>query len=586
MKNIKRFFIVSKAFKVYLNKIEDVYIYNDFLKHILKKENIRFKSIEYFKKNPDSKEILKNKSELVNDKYVNYTEVLGSALNQIHTKNYKKEYWAQSLSLGLVKYIALCYDFFENIEASFDNKKHNCFLISKENYIEINDFEHLRNTLESSIGREILFDIYIRKFHSNSVQGEFNYYLNENYKENSLISFLRKTKKNIKSILYSFFKKKIKVGILGSYFGSQYKKKLFSLSDNKIGSIEIFPPKSKSNYDFSKRMVLQNYFTQNDRFDTFFIETIKYLFPKSHIEDYLNFEYHISSKLKAYSSLHSLISENWIGHTFNSMIIAYLKKDGVIHYYNEHNCFFHPYIGNQVQQAMKLCDFYLSMGWEDELNKKLIPIGSLYDFKIRRNNDFQFDILYVSGLLIPYPAIFTGAYGYVSDGVKICVEFEKEFFKNLEPKTINSIYHRPYPNKSKIQYDFYDENFIMNKEYEFLKNTPINEDFKSILSKSKVIVCNYVSTTYIQGIVSDIPTIVLLPKSYYLNDTYATFFKDLIDCKIVFSDPTECANHLNTILDDPNKWWLSQKVRINRNKFLKKNYKSPEAALNFYENLV
>ena len=72
--------------------------------------------------------------------------------------------------------------------------------------------------------------------------------------------------------------------------------------------------------------------------------------------------------------------------------------------------------------------------------------------------------------------------------------------------------------------------------------------------------------------------------SYYLNDTYATFFKDLIDCKIVFSDPTECANHLNTILDDPNKWWLSQKVRINRNKFLKKNYKSPEAALNFYEN--
>ena len=161
-----------------------------------------------------------------------------------------------------------------------------------------------------------------------------------------------------------------------------------------------------------------------------FRETIKYLFPKSHIEDYLNFEYHISSKLKAYSSLHSIISENWIGYTFNSMIIAYLKKDGVIHYYNEHNCFFHPYIGNQVQQVMKLCDFYLSMGWEDELNKKLIPIGSLYDFKIRQNKDFQFDVLYVTGLLIPYPAIFTGAYGYVSDGVKSCVEFEKVFFKN------------------------------------------------------------------------------------------------------------------------------------------------------------
>lgn len=582
---VEIFFVVSKAFKSYGKKIKHVFALNNYVKFLIDNDNFIFESTGYRNKTVETSNSISEKSEIVNKKYLSLIDSLSDSLNNIHSRNYNSLYWKQSVSLGLIKYISLCYDFFESIELSFNKREHVCYILNKKSFIQIDDFEHLRDTLESSIGQEILFSIYIQLFYTDSIKGEFNYSVSSDKKKNLLIEFLRKIKKVIKNFQNILERKKIRIGVLGSYFDKKYLNELSFTTNNKIAEINIDEPNINSKIDFNIRKTFIKFFKSNDRFDIFLIETFKYLFPKTHIENYISYEKFIIKKINNYTSLKYIISENWISHTFNSMIISQLKIKGIIHYFNEHNCLFHPYVGHQINHIVNLCDYYLTIGWKNYSNKKFISIGSLFDFKTKKNKNPKFKILYLSALLIPYRAIYTGAYGYVSSGVEDCISFEKTFFKRLNSDTIGMIYHRPYPRRKKIGYDIYDEKIIMNDEYSKLKKTNPNENFNSIISNSELIVCNYVSTTYLQGIISDIPTVLMVPSSYYLNKKYVNFFDYLIEGKIAFNDPVECANHVNTISKNPKKWWYSEKVRTCRKKFLKENLMEPKDALSFYKNL-
>lgn len=581
---VETFFIVSKAFKLYAKNIKHVFVLNDYVKYLINSDGLVFESIKYPIENVESSESLQKKSEIVNKKYLGFIVSLSDSLNDLHSKSYNYSYWKQSVSLGFIKYISLCYDFFQSIELSFNDREHVCFVLNEKSFIDIDDFEHLRNTLESAIGQEILFSIYIRLFYKDSIKSEFNFSAPRTKRKKLLIDYLRDVKKTIKNTKNILKKSKVKVGILGSYFDKKYFKEL-SLLNSKIAEINITIPKTKNDIDFDIRKKFIEPFNVDDKFDVFLIETFKYLFPKSHIENYNLYERYIEKEISNYKNLKCIISENWISHTFNSMIISQLKLKGIVHYYNEHNCLFHPFIGHQIKQITDLCDYYLTIGWKNDSNKKFISIGSLFNFKIEKSKNTRFKILYISALLIPYRAIFSGAYGYVSSGVNACVNFEKTFFKELDSDTIKMISHRPYPRNKIIGYDIFDEEIIMKDEYSRLSKISPKENFNSILSNSELIVCNYISTTYLQGLISDIPTIIMIPNSYILSKKYNNFFHFLIEGKIAFYDPLECANHVNAVSKNPYNWWYSDKVRRCRKKFLEENIKKPKKALNFYNNL-
>lgn len=581
---VETFFVVSKAFKSYAERINHVFVLNDYVKYLIDNDDLFFESIKYRNENPETSESLTKKSEIVNKKYLSIVGSLSDSLNNLHSRSYNSLYWKQSVSLGLIKYISLCYEFFQSIELSFNDREHVCCVLNKKSFIEIDDFEHLRNTLESTIGQEILFSIYIRLFYKDSIKSEFDYSVSGPKRKKLFIDYLRNLKQIIKTKKNIFKKGKIKIGILGSYFDKKYFNKL-SLLNGEIAEININSPKIKNEIDFDIRKNFIEYFKLDDKFDVFLIETFKYLFPKSHIENYIPYEKFIVEEISNYNNLKCIVSENWISHTFNSMIISQLKLKEIVHYYNEHNCLFHPYIGHQIKHITDLCDYYLTIGWKNDSDKKFIPIGSLFNFKIEKSKNTRFKILYLSGLLIPYRAIFTGAYGYVSSGIEACVNFEKTFFKVLYSDTIKMISHRPYPRNKIIGYDFFDEKILMKDEYSRLSKISSKENFNSILSNSELIVCNYISTTYLQGLISDIPTVMMVPNSYILTEKHNDFFDYLIEGKIAFNDPVECANHVNAVSKNPYNWWYSDKVRRCRKKFLEENIMKPKNALNFYNNL-
>ena len=71
-----------------------------------------------------------------------------------------------------------------------------------------------------------------------------------------------------------------------------------------------------------------------------------------------------------------------------------------------------------------------------------------------------------------------------------------------------------------------------------------------------MIVCTYPQTTFSEAMHSNIPTILLYSEKYWpLHPQFDDLIEQLKLNKIIFTDPHEAAEHINTVWDDPDQWW-------------------------------
>lgn len=93
-------------------------------------------------------------------------------------------------------------------------------------------------------------------------------------------------------------------------------------------------------------------------------------------------------------------------------------------------------------------------------------------------------------------------------------------------------------------------------------------DYSQYLANSKLIICTYPNTTLSEAMGSGIPTILLFKKNLWeLHDWVKPLLESLISAKIVFSDETQAATHLNNIWSDVDGWWSDPLVVSARNAF-------------------
>ena len=115
-----------------------------------------------------------------------------------------------------------------------------------------------------------------------------------------------------------------------------------------------------------------------DDFDKFFLECSKYIFPTDLMED-LNHKILIfSGYLERLQNLDYIVSEAWLGSTdINLFRAVAFETKGTKTLYNEHNCFFHPYVGDLVNYQSKLSGSIFDHGL-DFKNPKFLSSGSLF----------------------------------------------------------------------------------------------------------------------------------------------------------------------------------------------------------------
>ena len=550
---------------------------------------------KYIDTNKDDLQHLWNCSET---KYKKYVDILGHRLNDIHGTNYSDEFWKRVFSQGLLTYITALHQFYIYANENFNPSIHTCELLSEKSFHITNKFEELKDLLTSSdFGQEQLFSLYIKFFYSGNYP-EFDFQIdNINLKKKniSLIKkFLNLKNYSIKSILnkiqnlifkFKNLKSNAVVGIMGSYFEKNHLSYLIEKSSTKIQTIPVLELPERNHVDFNKRDLISKTNQEMDDFDKFFFFTLKFLLPKYLLENFFPSIDNLKNNLKDYPKLKFIISEGWLGSSSINLFRALAFEESEVKtYYNEHNCFFHPYVGDMVNFQSDLVDKYLTLGWDCE-SLKFKKTASLFPFTIPLKEK-KYDILYVNYPSEPFYEFYSSS--YMSSGSKALkqLEFVNKFFKNIPNNTLKKIFYRSYP-RDYFRYGFRYQNELMSHNYlDYVNHVSSfkskGETCKEQMASSSLVIIDQLSTGYLESLLMNIPTICLIDhECLLLNEKYPNFFDDLIEANIIHTNPESASKHFETVHLNPLKWWDKDKTQKLKNRWLSRNFGDPKVMTDY-----
>ena len=580
MKNIKTNFIVSGSNAFWKSELNTCHVSNPLLK--LKYNNYLnnlFNKVEYFENTRKTGQDLKYDSDFVDLKYKKYIKILTERLNHIHHKNYSKFFWSKALSIGFLRQINILYDHFKIYEKYFDRKKHYVNILSNKDFDVPIDYEECRNIISDDlIGSEQVFSVYMNLFFKKNIDKRISHKSRVKKKKQTLANYFFLRILKIKRFIISGRKSSVVTGILGSYFDKENKKRLIKSNKGKIDEIFIYPKTIKKDYlDNEMRNTISFIEKEFDRFDSFFFEAQKFLFPKFFLENFDRNEKHVLIKLKSYNKLKILLSENWIIEPINSLTLALAKENyGIIHINNEHNCISHIYQGRYLEYIVNLSDKFYNIGWETD-NTNIVKSSSLYNFRIPKRKT-KYDILFVSAPIQYKMKYFSSFEVYSQENAVSTINFNNQFFESLGDELLRNIFYKKYPINYYVEKEkFYLKSF--NKVNLSLSNSKFNAF--NFMSQSRLVIIDYVSTSYLESIISNIPTIVFYNKSSIrLKKEHNQFFNTLIDSGIFQTNPNDASELIRKIYRDPMNWWTSNKVQRGRKVFLDQNLGDPETFIN------
>ena len=544
----------------------------------------------------DSEQKIQNLWDLSEIKLKKYTKILSERLNKIHGTKYSNDFWERVFSISLLKQITTVHQFYMYASQNFNPNIHTCKILNQKNYLIVNNFEEQRELLTTDFGQEQLFSLYINYFHPNLYK-EFNFdktnlniFISHRSKYFKFINYFNLKKYTLKRLSlkikdkylkFKYPKSKIVVGLMGCHFDPKY---FNILNKNSLGRIQkILIPKFPENnsVSFKKRDLISKIDTNMDDFDRFFFSSLKYLLPKYLLENFSLSIQNFKKELKTYQNLKYIVSEAWqVSSPVNLFRALGYEEFNIKTYYNEHNCFFHPYVGSMVKIESDLVDKYLTIGW-DYNHPKFEKLASLFPFKIPLHKKKKYKVLYVSTAITNYKVFYSSLYNLAGNGATKHLEYTNKFFKFLPISILKKISYRSYPKDYFVYVRHYNKEFFLKKYLKHVKILPSfknkGETCKEQMAASSIVVTDYLGTSKIEALKMNIPTICFWePNSKYLNKDYLNFLDELIEAKIVHKTPESAAKHLKDIHENPLKWWNLSKTQDLKNKWLNKNLGNPD----------
>ena len=585
MNKTKSNFLVSNCEIFWKNYTTKCFISNPLLAFAFKnKFHSNYRDVKVGKHLRVSAKDLKKDADYVDLKYKIYSKLISKRLNKIHNRDYSTFFWTKALSISFIRQINIIYDFFQIFEKYFDKNQHVINVLCSRSYLIADDYYNTEKFItEKPIGSEQIFSIYANLFYKENIDKVI--YLNKRNKRKFnfkvfIISLILK----IKRFSLSSNKALITVGFLGSYFSKSNKKKLLKRNNGLVGEIFINIPKAKRRESFNNdfREIISKKEENFDRFDNFFFETQKYFFPIFFLESYVFNENFLIKKLKLYRNLKTIISENWISNSTTSLTLALAKeKFNINHLNNEHNFISHVFKGIYINYLIGLSDAFYNIGWKSD-KYGVIKSASLYKFFSKKKKS-KIDILFIAGP-IRYKRVYFASIDVSSQEYALnTIKFNRMFFQGLKNSILKKIYYKKYPG----QY-FIDKEKLYLNQFKNLKvlNMPSFNGL-DLMVRSKLVIIDYLSTSYLECLISDIPMIVFLDQdSHKLKDIHKNFFKPLIDSEIFQVNPIEASNLLNRIHKNPILWWKSKKVQRGRKIFLDQNIGDPETFFSQITNMA
>jgi putative transferase (TIGR04331 family) len=601
-------FVVSVYNKVWVDGLRNLFVIDPYILYYLKKNEIlnNYNNVELLPSPRSTKQELIDDHNFVDEKYKKYILILSERLNKVHKKNYTVFFWKKCISLSLLRNITFIYDMFQRCDSSFDPEIHFCKILSEQSYYTPIDFNDHRIFFQSTAyGQEQMFSIYMKSFYPNKYESISDNFVWPNIKKkergNLINSFFHRLLRITPSIFFIRFTKFLNyfkspsVVIIESFFNSKDLFEIIKKSKYKTQNLTIKKSfKVQSNLNIEKRDVLSKLNSDFDKFDIYFFNSIKYCFPKIFVENFETIYIHYNKYFNRFKKLEYVVNESWIGDNYASIAIAILQQKGVRHICNEHNYLSHQFLCNNCKYVIPLTDKYLTLGWFKEGYENLVKSGSLFEWVHNREFKKEYDILYINGPPAVKIPEMNAAYGHFGGyNANLHYNFVHTFFSNLSSKNLYNSVFRGYPvdqypvSHIEPQMFMYDQKYLFNEYLKFFKVVDYSStSAKIFIKKSRLIIIDYLSTSYLESILADIPTIFFWNENAYpLEMEYIGFYDKLISVGICQTDPIQAAAFVDKIIENPEDWWNSEVVQKARNEFISLNFGNKEVLKSYILNL-
>ena len=133
----------------------------------------------------------------------------------------------------------------------------------------------------------------------------------------------------------------------------------------------------------------------------------------------------------------------------------------------------------------------------------------------------------------------------------------------------------------------WDWEFLLKKYFNIFQCASEKYSAKELMLKSDLVIVDYQSTSHLESLLMNIPTIFFWDSNaQFLDDQYIHFYDKLIEVGICQTNPVKAAKFIEEIKDNPQDWWQSQDVQLAKEMFLNENIGDPEKMRNYLMNFV
>ena len=519
--------------------------------HLHNIENLLNAKNDIFKKFDKKKLLLRKK--YLNKLRKKVFESSFKELNKINKVNKSKKYWNMVFMPWLFQFLDRSFHSYEMIKLLSKKKNYTTYNLSNEEIILPSCYENLPDIYNSNewnyqISLEIIEYFFKNKFKIIK-------------KNNNLISNkIRKINKKFNKIF--FFKKKIysklffnqKIVFLRGYFGKFDYNRLNFNFNQLPNNYQILSKKVifKKNSEFRNKNKL-NFKIEND-FEKYIRDNIFKHLPPFFLELFKHYNNESIGVLSKEPKIIFNVNRLWwftllMFYTANKIS---LNKTKLIGY--QHGCNYYLYDSFFHDHEINSCDLYLTWGWKLYNNTKKLGVSRIFN----RDKDGE-KILIVNRSTSKYffndPSVFNELEW--SNYLKELINLPKK----IAPHLIKKLVYRMHPSNT------WNEKQYLKKK---LNNICFDEsDLKKSIKESKMVICTFLDTTFLNCISSNIPVLTVFDfKRVNISRMNYLLLKNLQKQKILFENYDDLCAHINKNYHNIEDWWNSRKVQNSINKFV------------------
>ena len=228
---------------------------------------------------------------------------------------------------------------------------------------------------------------------------------------------------------------------------------------------------------------------------------------------------------------------------------------------------------NSFSNECNTCDYFITWGDKTDITKK--NNIKFVNFKLLNRKYFKNQKLDKFLILLRSSGYNAIPYDRYSEGlsqldltVKLCKKFSPELIQN----TIIRAHHG---SKNRI-----DEQIKDLKEF---KLDYSEQNYFEAINNAKLVLFNHDSTGMLEMFASNKPTLCMWARGNdHLNNFVVEDYELLKKAKILFDDHEKLYDHLTEVWNDPLRWWYSDSVQKNLQKFINLYTRIPDS--NFKSN--